>query len=84
MLRIQLRGLGARGSGGYVRLCFVARFLGILLLWIGIGLVWVVGSFWGFSLGCSMGLSFLGAMVFSPFFLFCPFFSFLFLGAQEY
>ena len=27
-------------------------------MWVGIGLVWVVGSFWDFSLGRSMGLSF--------------------------
>ena len=54
----------------------MARFLGTLALWIGIGLFWVVGPFWGFSPGCSMGLSFLGAMVFSPLF---PFLSFLFL-----
>ena len=48
----------------------MARVLGTLVLRIGIGLFWVVGSFWGFSPGCSMGLSFLGAMVFSPLFSF--------------
>ena len=67
MLKIQLRGLGERG------LCFMARVLGTLVLRIGIGLFWVVGSFWGFSPGCSMGLSFLGAMVFFLSFLSFPF-----------
>ena len=38
----------------------VSWLLGTLLVRVGIGLVWVVGSFWGFSVGRYMGLSFFG------------------------
>ena len=78
LLRIQLRGFGGQGEQG---LRFVFRFLGPLLVLLGIGLVWVMGSFWGFSPGCSMRLSYLGVMVFFPF---SPFFLLLFLGAQGF
>ena len=51
------------------------RLLGILLVWVVIGLVGVVGSFWGFSLGRSMGLSFSSGhgvpLFFFPFLLCC-------------
>ena len=76
-LRTPLRGFGGQGIRGSI------LFLGFWgLCWcVGIGLVWVVGSFGGFSPGRSLGLAFSWGHGVFPFF---PFYFFLFLGAQEF